>query len=82
MPNTRKFFKTTITFEVLTEDGPLPDITDLDAIHFAITSGDASGMITERSSVELTPREAAQALMKQGSDPGFFMLDEEGNRAE
>lgn len=77
----RKFYKTTFRIEVLSE-GELPDFATLGRIEEAFTTGDCSGVWTEELTQPLTPREAAQALLDQGSDPGFFQLDDDGNDVE
>jgi len=74
----RKFYRTTIEVEVLSEDAPVSDSYDLSAIAHAITDGDWSGDICIKSTDEMTGLEAANALRSQGSDPAFFMLDDAG----
>jgi hypothetical protein len=82
----RKFFKTVITVTVLTEDGPVSPEANLDTIARQIMEGDWSGEVDSDGGTELTAKEAAEALIAQGSDPEFFrinadgnMLDEDGN---
>lgn len=72
----KKFFKTTITIEILSEKKY--NSTDLEKIAYDITDGDCSGVVNVTEYKELTPVEAAKALLAQGSDPEFFGLDEEG----
>jgi hypothetical protein len=74
----RKFYRTIVTVEVLSEDSPWdgPDLQDLAG---AITHGDCSGQWDVSHTRELTAQQAAQALIEQGSEPGFFQLDEHGN---
>lgn len=74
---TRKFWKTTIIVEVLSEDVPL-EFDDLEEVHNAISSGACSGQYTSTSE-ELTGKQCADALTAQGSDPGFFQLDDNGD---
>ena len=45
-------------------------------------NGDYSGMVVNEASITLNGKETAKALNDQGSDPSFFMLDEEGNDIE
>jgi hypothetical protein len=83
----RKFYKTVITVTVLSEDGPISMETDLDVvahqiIHGDWIHGDWSGKIENDGGTELTPKEMADEALKQGSDPGFFGLDEDGNEVE
>lgn len=73
----RKFFKTTITVVVLSEDEPLQDGLPLDQVAYLIEEGDCSGE-THFESVEISAKEAAQALIGQGSDPELFRLSDEG----
>ena len=79
----KKFYKTTYVIEVLTEDEPMPScIPDLASIEYDYTYGHASGSFTCTEQKELTAKEAAEALLEQGSDPEFFGLDEEGNKLQ
>jgi hypothetical protein len=73
-----KFFKTTYKIVVLSEDDPV-ETTNLEDLHYHITDGLCSGETTLENTEELTPAEAAKALIAQGSDPGFFLLDEHGD---
>lgn len=72
----RKFYKTTLTVVVLSEQ-PL-EWDDLGDINYLITEGDCSGQIVNDKQEVLTAKQAAKALEKQGSSPGFFRLDEKG----
>ncbi|MBL1153143.1 MAG: hypothetical protein HND43_10490 [Armatimonadetes bacterium] len=69
----QKFFKTTITVEVISEECPVSELGLADIAH-QITQGDCSGEITNTEVVNLTPGQAAQALIDQGSDPDFLGL--------
>lgn len=77
----RKFFKTLITVEVLSEDAPVGDDISLDDLHNMITDGDWSGRMEIAKVEELTPQQAATALTEQGSDPEFFGLNADGSEA-
>lgn len=77
----RTFWRTVLKVEVLSEDKPLTDAS-LAEIEYAITDGDCSGVVRVESVKELSPKQAAKALVAQGSDPEFFLLDEEGNEIE
>lgn len=80
---TRKFYKTIVRIEVLSEDGEAAcDISDLPALYDNITTGPWSGRILKPQVTELTGKQAARALQRQGSDPEFFHLDEAGNDLE
>lgn len=75
-----KLVKTTITIEVLSEEGEYyGDIFDL---VYDTVDGHFSGIVSNRVHKELTPKQMAKALQKQGSDPEFFNLDEDGNKVE
>ncbi len=81
MPSTRKFFKTVLTVEVLSDESPL-EWDSLADVSYAITDGDCSGKITNEAVTKLSGPEAAKALQDQGSEPEFFRLDEDGNDLE
>lgn len=72
----KKFFKTTITIEILSEKKY--NSTDLEKIAYDITDGDCSGVVNVTGYDELTPEQAAKALLAQGSDPEFFGLSVDG----
>lgn len=76
----KKFFKTTITIEILSEKKY--NSTDLETIAYDITDGDCSGKIEVTKYEELTPQETAKELLAQGSDPEFFGLNIEGEDVE
>ncbi len=71
----QKFFKTTLTVEIISEECPVSEL-GLDDIAHQISQGDCSGEITKTEVVPLTPGQAAQALIDQGSDPDFLGLGE------
>jgi hypothetical protein len=76
----RKFYKTVITVEVLSEE-PVA-FGDLGGLHCAITEGGCSGDYTEGKTKTLSAKQAVRELLKQGSDPSFFRLTETGADAE
>lgn len=69
-----KFWKTTIVFEVLTEDptSPLPDDMGLGDIVRMTIDGHASGNVTYMESVEVTHEEMKVLLEEQSSDPEYL----------
>lgn len=72
-----KYYKTIITFNVLSQD-PIPDDMTLAAIDQECRVGEYSGDMGFESRVtELTAEQAAEELLKQGSSPSFFGLEEE-----
>jgi hypothetical protein len=78
---TRKFYKTTITIEVLSEE-PIPEEMDLaDIIQESSEGAFSRGVVSEKETV-LNGEQAVKALAEQGSDPEFFGLDEKGNDLE
>lgn len=80
MSNKRKFYKTVVTVEVLSEE-PL-ECDDLGDVNYAITQGDCSGTMNMGGSRKISAKTMAKELLKQGSAPEFFGLDEKGNDLE
>jgi hypothetical protein len=74
--NTRKFHKTIISVEVLSEAPFNP--SNLGDVYYSITQGDCSGRWKIVNTEELDGKSAAIELMKQGSDPEFFGLNDDG----
>lgn len=70
-----KFFKTLVTFEVLSADAPFDGSASDLAI--AITTGDMSGIQLPTQVTELSAAQMSEALIEQGSDPAF-LLGEDG----
>lgn len=73
----RKFYKTKITFEVLSEE-PIPDGMNLDQIQSECYGGSWSKGELEMTQKELNGKQVAKELIKQGSDPEFFGINEKG----
>ncbi len=73
------FYRTVITFEVLSE-GPIPPDFGIDDIVRETIEGGYSGQFS-RSEMEVTPRQMAALLEAQASDPGFFGLAADGTPA-
>ncbi len=69
----RKFYRTIIQVEVLSEDRFVWD--SLSDVAEAIFDGDCSGNTTEISQEEVTPEAMAALLEAQGSDPQFLLGD-------
>jgi hypothetical protein len=79
MSSKRKFYRTVIQVEILSET-PYPDGINLEQIHHDITEGDSSGKISTIVDNQILSGEQTAILLKdQGSDPSFFQLDNEGN---
>ena len=69
-----RFTRTVLTVEVLSE---YPyEFAGLANVAHDITEGDCSGSVVISGQTELTPEAMAKALLSQGSDPGFFQLDD------
>jgi len=78
----RKFYKTTIHVEIVSEE-PFSDGEELqDIVRSCITGGNSFKWDFVRNSEPIDGQYAASMLMDQGSDPGFFQLDEQGNDLE
>lgn len=75
---TRKFHKTIIQVEILSED-PIPDTMSLEEIAREAIDGDFSMKYTRTKETMLNGKAAAKALRTQDSDPGFFRLTDDGN---
>ncbi len=73
----RKFYKTIIVVEVLSEDPYSPDT--LEGIARDIMTGDCVGDWDAETSEEVDGPAMVQLLYESGSEPGFFQLDDEGN---
>lgn len=77
----RKFYKTVIKFEVLSEE-PIPDNVDYSQILFECKEGDYSMRELGEKQTVLNGKQAARALINQGSDPEFFQLNKDGEDIE
>lgn len=79
----RKFYCTVLEVEILSED-KLDEETasNLASVHDMITYGDCSGQVKVRSQSEVGAKTAARKLREQGSDPGFFRLNDDGSDME
>ena len=69
-----KYFKTTYTVVVLSEDAPAAGLS-LEELDEAIGIGPCVGVVSDDGGVELTPLEMAAALNEAGSAPDFFFAD-------
>lgn len=73
----RKFFKTTYTIVVLSEDTPAAGLCASD-VAYEIGDGPCVGTISDDGGVALSAKSMAQALTEAGSEPDFFRLTEDG----
>jgi hypothetical protein len=77
----RKYHRYVFQYEVLSEE-PLDDSLSLRALHHLTYDGPCSGQFLETTHEEVDGKTMAELLLKQGSDPGFFQLDEPRPRWE
>ncbi len=77
----RGFYCTRLTVEVLHEE-PLPDDLSLQELAQEADTGTYSLATYNWRTAVLTAKQAAKALIKQGSDPEFFRLNEDGSDME
>lgn len=82
MASKRKFYKTKVTVTVLSEYPLDVGHLSLEKLSYLVDTGDCSGEVSVGESKVMGGKAAAKALVKQGSDPSFFMLDENGNDTE
>lgn len=77
-----KIYRSLFTVEVLSEE-PIDCSTSLTDLLEECNNGDYSGMTNlVYANHEVTGKRAANLVIKQGSDPEFFMMDENGNELE
>lgn len=69
----RKFYKTRIEIEVLSEE-PIPATMELDDIVRECREGAWSMCPIKYKATEINGRQAASALLRHGSDTEFFQL--------
>jgi len=77
----KKIYRTVIQYEILSDE-PINDRSlDLETIQYECSEGHWSGrgLETVISDEELTGKAAVEAIKDQGSDPEFFLMDDEGN---
>ena len=79
MSNDKKYYRTTFTIAVLSEEPILGDLSD--ALQEANT-GSYVAYGEDSVQTEFTGKQMADALYEAGSEPGFFMLNDEGGEEE
>lgn len=77
MSNTKKYYRTIVKVEVLSEE-PIGDM-DLSDIAHQGEYGDLSIHVDHGDPEEVDGKTMANLLIAQGSDPEFLGLDNEGN---
>jgi hypothetical protein len=78
MPSTRRFFRTTITVEVLSMGAPV-QYDDLADVAWAVMEGPCVGSVVDELVEAIDAVDVVDILGDMGSDPEFFRLDDEGN---
>ena len=78
----RKFYKTLVEVEILSEDNPVGNDLTLGDIQYEITQGHCSGVIRTKEETEVPAQDMVKLLQAQGSDPEFFQLDVAGNNID
>ncbi len=76
----KKIYRTVVRYEILSDE-PTPTHMSLADIDYQTSEGHMSGAFLDAEvfNEELTGTQAAEHIKKQGSDPEFFQMDEEGN---
>ena len=77
----KKFIKQTITVTILTE-GYIPEWDTLSDVDYLITDGEAVGDITIESNEKISEEEVKKLLIKFGSEPGYFGLEDDDEEDE
>ena len=77
-----KYYETTITIHILSENTPVGQDLSLSDIDTAITDGACVGQCEIADEKELTGPEVAQRLREFGGEPDFFMLNDDGLSTE
>lgn len=78
----KTIYRSVISFEILSEE-PIPSDMTLGDIDYECDEGSYSGM--HEYTVQNKPvkgKKAVKLIRAQKSDPGFFMMDDEGNELE
>ena len=74
----RLFYKTKVSFTVLSED-PIPGDITLDHLRYECEEGRYVGCDLDHEQVLVNGPVMVDELYKAGSEPGFFELTEEGD---
>ena len=77
----RKFFINTFIIKVLSEDEPVTNC-DLANLDYLVTDGDCVLYSNTQSCKKLNSKQIVNKLNEAGSEPGFFMLDNDGKDIE
>ncbi len=81
MSNTKKYYRTVVEVVVLS-DTPYEELFPHDNLAFIareISDGDCVGAVTVTKQETTDGATMAKALYAAGSEPSFFMLDNDGN---
>lgn len=77
----RKFYRRLVTLEFISEEQH-PGVWDIEDALWDAKNGDSSVQEISDTTEEVDGKRAAEILIEQGSDPGFFRLDDKGNDSE
>ena len=79
--NPRKFFVNTFIIKVLSEDEPVGDVS-LEDLHYMTMDDNCVLYSNTQSCKKLNSKQIVNKLNEAGSEPGFFMLDNDGKDIE
>lgn len=74
--------KTVVQVTVLSDDDFHIDQLSLNQIAYLISDGECSGLVEVVSDLEISGQQMAEECKKQGTDPSFFFLDENGDQLD
>ena len=77
----KHYYRTRYTIDVLSED-PIPEGANLLNVLREADTGEYVAHREDTTVEELTGKQMADELHKAGSEPGFFMLNDEGEEAD
>lgn len=77
MTGERKFYRTRVTFEVISEDAPISESWSLKDIEFEFSEGSLVAGPVEMTTTQLDGKAARATLVEFGSEAAFFFQDEE-----
>jgi len=81
MPSKRKFYKMTLKVTILSES-PFTGHENLKDLAEGMTDGNNVGTYEAIKNKEISSVQAVKELQALGSEPGFFMLSEDGQDSD
>lgn len=75
-------FRTRFLVEVISDEDDVASITDLDEIHYEITSGGSVGQVSHLETTPLDREEMSAECVRMASDPDFFFGHETAAETE